>query len=80
MFEDGATGRRLRVIVTDELGILRRAEAAGRSALGSKETFTMNARWGQATRARGFVKGCCSAGQSGDGGVVTTSDDAPKRM
>ena len=77
MFEDGATGRRLRLIVTDELGILRRAEAAGRSALWSKETFTMNARWGQATRARGFVKGCCSAGQSGDGGVVTTSDDAP---
>ena len=77
MFEDGPTGRRLRLIVTDELGILRRAEAAGRSALGSKETFTMNARWGQATRARGFVKGCCSAGKSGDGGVVTTSDDAP---
>ena len=44
MFEDGPTGRRLRLIVTDELGILRRAEAAGRSALGSKETFTMNAR------------------------------------
>ena len=37
MFEDGATGTRLRLIATDELGLLRRAEAAGRSALGSKK-------------------------------------------
>ena len=74
---DDAPERRLRLIVSDELGVVRVAEAAGRSALGSKETFTMNARWGTGERARGIAKGCCRAGQSGDGDVVTTSDHAP---
>ena len=74
---DDAPERRLRLIVSDELGVVRVAEAAGRSALGSKETFTMNARWGTGERARGIAKGCCRAGQSGDGDIVTTSDHAP---
>ena len=54
--------RRVRLLCTDELGIVRVAEAAGRSKI---DDLAMAKRWGDADRSRRVVR--CRAGEDGDG-------------
>ena len=54
--------RRVRLLATDELGVVRVAEAAGRSQM---DALTMTARFGEACRPRRVVR--CRAGEDGDG-------------
>ena len=59
---DDAPERRLRLIVSDELGVVRVAEAAGRSKI---DDLAFAKRWGDADRSRRVVR--CRAGEDGDG-------------
>ena len=54
--------RRVRLLATDELGVVRVAEAAGRSQM---DALAMTARFGEACRPRRVVR--CRAGEDGDG-------------
>ena len=54
--------RRVRLLCTDELGVVRVAEAAGRSKI---DDLAFAKRWGDADRSRRVVR--CRAGEDGDG-------------
>ena len=54
--------RRVRLLCTDELGVVRVAEAAGRSKI---DDLAFAKRWGSADRSRRVVR--CRAGEDGDG-------------
>jgi ribosome biogenesis protein NSA1 len=63
----------LRLLATDELGIVRVATAASKETL--EDSLTMVTRWGDASRARRIVR--CSTGQSGDGGNDEVGGSTP---
>jgi hypothetical protein len=54
--------RKIRLLCTDELGVVRVAEAAGRTKI---DDLVMTKRWGDADRTRRIVR--CRAGEAGDG-------------
>ena len=56
-----ALERGLRLLATDELGIVRVAEAAGRARL---DALAPSGRWGESSRARRIVR--CRAGEDPD--------------